>query len=324
LSGNTSKTVTRMYPAVGNFNSWYSKQIEDEIEMTIGTIALRCMSKCIVTLGCEACWPLLYCFITYPMAGMFGNIFTVLTIALFLALNNLCYVAIGSTLGVLFDSISHGMIASTLVSQTSLIAAGFYTELPAAIDLIRYISPVFWAYRGIVKMGLRWSDTYACFKGQSDVGVNQCYLEYSPGIDALKKRGINVATFNDAQSDEVHVEILMLCLLYAIFQVLIFAMCCHKVAVKKKVAVVINLARASIGRLSVRVSRLSIGRFSVGAFKFDNEVLDEPIDLPEDDDDENLSYDNGNSRNLNEIEDGDNNDDMTMKGTMLEDFLPAE
>jgi len=193
------------------------------------------------------------------MAGMFGNIFTVLTIALLLALNNLCYVAIGSTIGVLFDSLPHGMIASTLVSQTSLIAAGFYTQLPTAMHLIRYISPVFWAYRGIIKMGLRWSDTYACSEGQSDVGVNQCYLEYSPGIDALKKRGINVATFNDAQSDEVHVEILMLCLLYAILQMLIFVMCCYKAAVKKKVTVVISVARLSIGRLSVR------------AFKGDND-----------------------------------------------------
>ena len=46
-----------------------------------------------------------------------------------------------------------------------------------------------------------------------------------------------------------------------------------------------------------------------------NGVLDEPIDLQEDDDDdddddgENLSYDNGYTRNLNEIEVGDNNDD---------------
>ena len=46
-------TFTRMYPAVGNFNSWYSKQRENEHETKIGTIALRCMSKCIVTLGCE-------------------------------------------------------------------------------------------------------------------------------------------------------------------------------------------------------------------------------------------------------------------------------
>jgi len=108
----------------------------------------------------------------------------------------------------------------------------------------------------------------------------------------LKKRGINVATFNDAQSDEVHVEILMLCLLYAILQMLIFVMCCDKVAVKKKVSA-------------------PVSGHEVTSHEVDNEVLgNEPIDLLEDDDDENLSYyHNGYSRNLNEIEVGYDNDD---------------
>ena len=156
------------------------------------------------------------------MAGMFGDTSSVMTIGIFLALNNLCYVSLGATLGLVFEDIPLGMCMSTIISQTTLVAAGFYTHLPASVSWIRIISPVFWTYRGIIKTALRWTDTYSCVKGQSDVGSNQCYLEYNPGIDALKRRGINVATFNDERSDEVYVEAIMLCLLFLGLQFITF------------------------------------------------------------------------------------------------------
>mmetsp|Transcript_11912 Transcript_11912/g.15047 ORF Transcript_11912/g.15047 Transcript_11912/m.15047 type:complete len:190 (+) Transcript_11912:1642-2211(+) len=156
------------------------------------------------------------------MAGMFHYVSSIVTIGIFLAFNTISYVAIGGALGVFFDFVPLGMCMSTIVSQTTLVAAGFYTQLPFGVSWIRYISPVFWTYRGIVKTALRWSDTYSCVRGQSDVGTNQCYLEFSPGIDALKRRGINVATFNDSQSDEVYLEVIMLCLLFLALQVIIF------------------------------------------------------------------------------------------------------
>lgn len=76
------------------------------------------------------------------MAGIAGKITAVFNIGVFLALNTLCYMSIGSLLGILCPSVPHGMIASTIISQTSLVAAGFYTTLPPVIELIRFISPV--------------------------------------------------------------------------------------------------------------------------------------------------------------------------------------
>lgn len=169
-----------------------------------------------------AWWPFIHVFVCYPMAGMFQYVSSIFIMGVFFALNTICYVAIGGALGVLFDFIPLGMCMSTIVSQTSLVAAGFYTHLPLGVSWIRYISPVFWTYRGIIKTALRWSDTYSCVRGQSDIGTNQCYLEFSPGIDALKRRGINVATFNDSHSDDVYIEFIMLCLLFLGLQAVIF------------------------------------------------------------------------------------------------------
>lgn len=165
---------------------------------------------------------MIHCFVCYPMAGMFNHISAVFVMGIFLALNNICYVALGGALGLVFESIPLSMSLSTIVSQSTLVAAGFYNRLPLAVSWIRYISPVFWTYRGILKTMFHWTDTYSCVKGQSDVGSNQCYLEFNPGIDALKTRGINVASFNTSQSDGVFIEVGMLCLLFLALQIMIF------------------------------------------------------------------------------------------------------
>ena len=166
---------------------------------------------------------MIHCFVCYPMAGLFQDISSILVMSAFLGLNTICYVAIGGVLGLSFARVPLGMCMSTIISQTTLIAAGFYTHLPPSVSWMRYLSPVFWTYRGILKTALRWSDTYSCVKGQaSDVGSNECYLEFSPGIDALKRRGINVATFNDHQSDNVYLEAIMLCLLFFALQQIMY------------------------------------------------------------------------------------------------------
>jgi hypothetical protein len=115
-----------------------------------------------------------------------------------------------------------GMIVSTIISQTSLVAAGFYTPLPPFLVWIRYISPVFYTFSGILKASYHWSDTYQCLKGQSDVGVNQCFLESNPGIANMQARGINVATFGDPDSDQIAVQVISLVLLYATMQLVIY------------------------------------------------------------------------------------------------------
>ena len=148
--------------------------------------------------------------------------FVCCVVGLFLLLNNLSYISLGSVLGVYTKRVPMGMIASTIFSQISLVAAGFFNKLPPALDWIRYISPFYWSFRGILKSCFKWSDTLECFKGSSDVGANQCYLEFHPAIDQYKSRGINVATYNDSSSNTVYVEYLALVFLLLFMNSLIF------------------------------------------------------------------------------------------------------
>lgn len=176
-----------------------------------------------------AWWPVVHCFVCYPMAGMFGQVSSILYVSLFLSLNTVCYVTIGAVTGILFEAPPLGMCLSTIISQTSMVAAGFYTELPVAIGWMRYLSPVFWSYRGMLKTMFKWSDTFTCVKGDSAVGINQCYLEFHPIIDNLKIRDINVATFNDEESGNVFVEGVLLCLLFVAFQTMIYLLTRFKI-----------------------------------------------------------------------------------------------
>lgn len=171
----------------------------------------------------ESFWPLVYVLVCFPFAGVFGSIKIVILVGLFLLLNNLCYISLGSILGIYSKQVSTGMIASTIFSQTSLVAAGFYTKLPPALDWIRYISPFYWSFRGILKSTFQWHDTVECFKGSSEVGANQCFLEFHPVIDQYKERGINVATYNDSSSDSISLEFAALILLLFILNFLIYA-----------------------------------------------------------------------------------------------------
>lgn len=169
------------------------------------------------------------------MAGMFGRIDSCFKISLFLMMNNLCYVSIGSFLGAITSNVSIGMIVSTLVSQTSLLAAGFYTTLPPVINLLRYISPVTYTYTGILKSTFRSTDTYKCRSGgQSDVGVNQCYIEQSVGIDILKRRGINMATFNDPYTESIWMEIMILFGLYVLLNCAVLGILLFRIYLRKE------------------------------------------------------------------------------------------
>ena len=107
--------------------------------------------------------------------------------------------------------------------QTSVITAGFFTLLPSAVGWIRYISPIFYTFSGIVKTAYKASDTYKCVKGESAVGSNKCFLEQNIAIDNYKTRGINVAAFGDPTSDSIVVEVMMLLVLFFSMQLIIFA-----------------------------------------------------------------------------------------------------
>lgn len=217
-------TFTRMYPAVSSYWVWFEKEVKSKEEVFFSCEALF-LSRTLVVSSLEFFWPFIYSFICFSMAGLAGSMSTLLKYGIFLMLNNLCYISLGSFLGVTSKELSRGMIASTVFSQTSLVAAGFYTTLPRGLDLIRYVSPIFWTFRGILKSSFTWSDTFECVRGQSDVGVNNCFLEFNPIIDRYKQRGINVATFNDPQSQEIYLEVGALIFLFVAMQVLIYLWC---------------------------------------------------------------------------------------------------
>lgn len=215
-------TFTRMYPAVSFSYDWFSSS-QVEVKRRPSSLGPIVLGRLLTVLSLEAPWPLVYVLMCYPFAGVFGSMNIVILVGLFLLLNNLCYISLGSVLGVYSKRVPQGMIASTIFSQTSLVAAGFYTKLPAALDWIRYASPFYWAFRGILKSCFKWNDTLECFKGSSEVGANQCFLEYHPAIDQYKERGINVATYNDTSSDSITLEFIALLLLLFTLNFLIYA-----------------------------------------------------------------------------------------------------
>lgn len=233
-------TFTRMYPAVGRTNVWFqlaidfSTSFKDKRDRFTYSFSLW-FARCTAAFACEAWWPFLHVFVAYPLAGMFGRIDACFWIAFFLMMNNMCYISIGSLLGVVAPNVSLGMIISTVVSQTSLLAAGFYTTLPSALKLVRDISPVYWTYRGILKTSFRSSDTYTCSRGgQSDVGVNQCFIEQNSGVDILKSRGIKFATSNEPDSESIWKEVLVLLALYIVLNLAVLAVLLIKSFLQKE------------------------------------------------------------------------------------------
>jgi len=210
-------TFTRMYPAINTYFDWNQKLriISSEHRYSIMP---ACLARCVVVLAAESGWPFLYVFVCYPLASMAGSWNTLFRIALMLSLNNICYISIGACLGVVVGKVPQGMIVSTIVAQASLVAAGFYTEVPSFLSWLRYISPVFWAYSGIAKSSFRWSDTFKCRWGSTLAGVNSCFVESHTAINNLKERGINVATFGDDQSTVIWLECVVLLLFYFAMQ----------------------------------------------------------------------------------------------------------
>lgn len=210
-------TFTRMYPAIATHFTWNEslRIIANEHRYSIAPV---CLARCCVVFLCEFWWPFLYVFVCYPLASMAGSWNAMFRIGFLLALNNMCYISIGSALGVVVDKVPKGMIISTIMAQSSLIAAGFYTAVPEILRYLRYLSPVFWAYRGIVKAAFRWSDTFKCRWGSTLAGVNSCFIEFHTSIDNLKNRGIPVATFGDDHSTHIWPECLVLILFYVAMQ----------------------------------------------------------------------------------------------------------
>jgi len=156
------------------------------------------------------------------MAGFTNKFHSIFTIGLLLSLNTICYIALGSLIGTIIKSVPVGMIASTILSQISMICAGFYTTLPEGIAFLRFLSPVYYTFVGIIKTTFKWTDTFTCINGDSQVGPSQCFIEYSPVFDRFKQRGLNVATYNDPSAQKIFLEVICLVLFYSVAQILIY------------------------------------------------------------------------------------------------------
>lgn len=210
---------TRMYPAIGNYFEWAMKDYFVIKHKQYDLLPVF-LARMVVVIASEAWWPVVFVLCAYPLADMFGDISAVFIICIFLALNNSCYISLGAVFGTLMPTVPLGMIGATLFAQTTVICAGFFTELPVAVEWIRYISPIFWTFKGIVKTAYKHTDTYNCIKGQSVVGFNECFLEQYGAIDDYKNRGINVAIFGDPSSERVYVELFMLILIFSGLQII--------------------------------------------------------------------------------------------------------
>lgn len=214
-------TFNRMYPATLSFNLWREKVIEDTTDK-IYSLEAACIARLLVYLLAEGWWPYIFAFICLPMGGIVGTVRSFLLVPTFLFLNLECYIALGCLLGVALKKAPWGMIMGTLISQATILCAGFYTTPPRLIEFLRYASPIYHAFKGILKVSFRWEDSYDCMGGDVNLGVNQCFLEFSASIDDLKLRGINVATYNDELSRTVWPEALSLVAIYTIYQTMIY------------------------------------------------------------------------------------------------------
>ena len=240
-------TQTRMYPAIGDYFEWKKKDFLILRNKQYDWLPVL-FSRMIVVIACEAWWCFVYVLCAFPLAHMFGNVSTVLAIATFLSLNNSCYISIGAVFGTVMPTVSLGMIGATLFGQTTVICAGFFTELPSFIGWFRYISPIFYTFKGIVKKAYQWDDTYQCVKGDSLFGANSCPLEINPAIDDYKERGINVATFGDPSSSAVYMEFILLIVLFSSFQGIVILYHYFRITrnIRKKESTEVNLTQTKL------------------------------------------------------------------------------
>ena len=237
-------TFNRMYAAIPSYNKWQRVALISSKDGHYSMLAL-CLARAITIFLAESkcnngnffClkmihlidiffilvgwWPFIYVFVCFPLAGIAGSITTLIYAGMLLSLNAMCYIALGSLLGTAIKKIPIGMIAATILSQISMVCAGFYTTLPQSISYMRFISPVYYTFGGLLKEVYQWSDSFKCAWGDSEVGVTQCFLEFHVAIDRFKQRGINVATYNDPRSDKILPELIRLSIFYLVVQLLI-------------------------------------------------------------------------------------------------------
>ena len=218
-------TFPRMYATIPSHHDWY-KSAQLILRYKRFSLSPLYTSRILAVTISECIWPTIYCFICFPMAGLVGNAKALCEISFLLATNNLSYISLGAVMGACTSSLPFGMIAATVISQGSILAAGVFTQLPPSLEWVRNFSPFYWTMQGLLKSVYRWTDTYDCaMSSSSDVGANQCFIEYDAMIEQYKRQGIHVATYNDASSENVTRESLVLVVLSVVIQLVLFVRC---------------------------------------------------------------------------------------------------
>lgn len=219
-------TFSRMYPAVVSHYEWFVTVV---IIFKYKQFLLMpvYMTRMMIVLLTEGFWPILYCFICFPLAGLAGDVKLLCRISFLLASNNICYVSIGAVIGSVASCLQYGMTLATVICQGTILASGVFTSLPLLLEWARILSPFYWTVQGILKSIFRWSDNFGCAIGSStDLPSNQCFIEFEPIIDRYKQRGISVATFNDPLSDNIiTTESLVTVLMSVVIQFVLFVRC---------------------------------------------------------------------------------------------------
>eukprot|EP00578_Thalassiosira_sp_NH16_P003132 CAMPEP_0181131908 /NCGR_PEP_ID=MMETSP1071-20121207/30709_1 /TAXON_ID=35127 /ORGANISM="Thalassiosira sp., Strain NH16" /LENGTH=903 /DNA_ID=CAMNT_0023218199 /DNA_START=288 /DNA_END=2999 /DNA_ORIENTATION=- len=220
----TMWTFSRLFSAIPSYSDWF-KSIQVVFRHRRFSLLPVFIARTAVVILCEGMFPMISVFICFTVAGLVGDTRSLCNISFLLASNNMCYLSLGAVLG-MFTSVPRGMIAATIFSQVSILAAGIFTELPESSRWLRSLSPFYWTVRGLLKSILTWTDTYDCVNGSSsDIGANQCFIEYDPLIEQYKRRGLQVAAYNDPMSDSVLTESIALAALCLGLHAIIFGRC---------------------------------------------------------------------------------------------------
>ena len=133
-------TFSRMYPAVVSHYEWFVTVVIIFKYKRFSLMPVY-MTRMMIVLLTEGFWPILYCFICFPLAGLAGDVKLLCRISFLLASNNICYVSIGAVIGSVASSLQYGMTLVTVICQGTILASGVFTSLPLLLEWARILSP---------------------------------------------------------------------------------------------------------------------------------------------------------------------------------------
>ena len=218
-------TFSRLYSSVMLGHEWW-KSTRVVLELRRFSLLPVFIARLAVVMLCESFFPMITVFISFPIAGLVGDVRSLCNCAFLLTYHNMCCISLGTALGMFCRNASHGMVAATIFGQLAILVSGVLIKLPDSATWARSLSPFYWVMKGLLKSVYHWSDTFECISSSSsEVPPNQCFLEFDGLIDQYNQRDLNVAKYDDSSSDTVLKEGLSLIALTISLWLLIFCKC---------------------------------------------------------------------------------------------------